>query len=458
VLSAGPLHVLRLRIDRPLWSLPRLETLTTTSDQEQIERQLSRRRDACAETWSLTDELVVIGAGEPIFVPGRADITYPFRAHSEYLYLTDRDRPGGLLAFDPADGWSDFVRPPTVDDKLWSGATDHDGDGLDLAELGGWLEARADRRVAALGLPPADLGFDDELTADLRYRLNAVRRLKDPVELEWMRTAERATSAGFAAVVPFLRAGVTEREAQIELESEAFRHGAGGMAYDTIVGGGPNSAVLHFPPSARPFGEQELVLIDAGAEHRGYASDVTRTYPVGGELTGEQAELHALVRSAELEAIERCVAGAEWRDVHLTAARVIAEGLSFFGVLRGDADMLIESGAVWLFFPHGVGHMLGLGVRDAGGILPERKDDPPPFPHLRIDLPLAAGMVVTVEPGIYFIPALLDNADNRASLAEQVVWDRVDAMAGFGGIRIEDNVLITEGGHEILTEDIPLLG
>jgi Xaa-Pro aminopeptidase len=259
-------------------------------------------------------------------------------------------------------------------------------------------------------------------------------------------------------VAPLLRDGTTERAAQIEFEAQAFRAGADGMAYDTIIGSGPNSAALHFAPTARRMRSGELVLIDAGAEYQRYASDVTRTYAVDGAFTAEQQELHSLVREAELAAIEICLAGAEWRDVHLTAARAIADGLVSCGILRGDPDSLVESGAVWLFFPHGVGHLLGLGVRDAGGVLRDRRNDPPPFPHLRIDLPLEPGMVVTVEPGIYFIPALLENADRRRRHRGHVLWDHVDRFLTFGGIRIEDNVLITENGHEVVTKDIPLLG
>jgi Xaa-Pro aminopeptidase len=273
-----------------------------------------------------------------------------------------------------------------------------------------------------------------------------------------MRLAEAATCAAFAAVVPLFREGETERRAQIEFEAEAFRAGADAMAYDSIIASGPNSAALHFAPTARQMRTGELVLIDAGAEYRGYASDITRTYPVGGTFTAEQSELHSLVRAAELAAIELCVPGTEWRDVHMTAARVIADGLLASGLLRGHPDSLIESGAVWLFFPHGIGHLVGLGIRDAGGQLLERRTDPRPFPNLRIDLPLEPGMVVTVEPGIYFVPSILADTEKRARHADQVVWDRVDGMLEFGGIRIEDNVLITDDGHEVITANVPLLG
>jgi len=309
---------------------------------------------------------------------------------------------------------------------------------------------------------PYGLPFDrfvaERGVLELRFALSRVRRPKDPLELDRMHTAERATSAAFAAVVPLLRDGTTERGVQIELEAAAFRHGGDAMAYDTIVGGGTNSATLHFAPTSRRLRSGDLVLIDAGAEYRGYASDVTRTYPVAAQLSPEQLELHSLVRAAELAAIERCTIGTEWRDVHLTAAEVIADGLIALGILRGEPTALIEAGAVGLFFPHGIGHLVGLGPRDAGGALAERQGNPPPFANLRIDLPLRPGFVVTVEPGIYFVPALLQDPDRRRRHRDEVSWDRVDRMLDFGGIRIEDNVLITEEGHEVLTQDVPLLG
>jgi Xaa-Pro aminopeptidase len=405
----------------------------------------------------LTDEVVLIGAGEPIGIPGRLDLTYPFKAHTDYLYLTDRNLPNGVLAFDPHEGWVDFVAPITEADRLWSGAPAEDPPGPTTDQLGAWLTERSGRPIADLGAADPDLHVDPELTERLRFALSAVRRPKDEVELERMRAAERATGAAFAAALAILREGVSEREVQIELEVAALRAGADGMAYDTLVGSGPNSGVLHFMPSGRRMRDGDLVLIDAGAECSGYASDITRTYVTGGKFDGAQAELHALVRAAEMSSIERCAPGVEWRDIHLHAALVLAEGLASFGLLRGTPESLVESGAVWMFFPHGIGHLVGLGVRDAGGVLAERRHDPPPFPHLRIDLPLAPGFVVTVEPGVYFVPAILNDPARRRLHRDAVVWERVDEMLEFGGIRIEDNVLITAAGHEVLTADVPVL-
>jgi Xaa-Pro aminopeptidase len=431
------------------------ETSTTAEN-------LSHRRAAAAAAWNLTDEVVVIGAGELLPIPGRYDRTYPFRSHSEYFYLTDRERPGGVLAFDPDDGWFEFVAPVTRDELVWTGTGDaQEGvpeGAYDVAELPRWLEERRGRRCGCLGAPVSAVSSDARLEDDLRYALTDVRRVKDDVELARMRKAEEATRSGYLLLEELIAEGQTERQIQIELEAQFFRGGADFLAFDTIVAGGSHSAVLHFAPTTRPLAAGELVLVDSGGEYRGYASDVTRTYPVSGAFTSEQAELYTVVREALAAATQACRPGVEWRDVHRTATHVVAEGLVAFGLLRGTPESLFERGAVSLFMPHGIGHMVGLGIRDAGGVLRERAAPGAGFPSLRVDLPLRTGYTMTVEPGIYFIPALLRDPGKRAGLGAAVDWDRVDALLGFGGIRLEDNVLITDSGCEVLTTHVPLLG
>jgi Xaa-Pro aminopeptidase len=211
---------------------------------------------------------------------------------------------------------------------------------------------------------------------------------------------------------------------------------------------------LHFPPTHRQLQAGELVLVDAGAEYRGYASDITRTYPVSEEFTAEQRELHAVVQRALQAATERCLPGTEFRDIHRSAQLVIAEGLSDFGLLRGRAESLVESEAVSVFFPHGVGHLVGLGIRDASEVLPGRERDE--FPPLRLDLPLLPGYVTTIEPGIYFVVALLRDPDFRDKHRDTVRWEKAEEMTDFGGIRIENNVLVTADGYEVLTADVPV--
>jgi Xaa-Pro aminopeptidase len=432
--------------------------LSAADDQHAVTAQLDRRRREVAAAWSLeSGEAVVIGAGTLLTVPGRADRTYPFYAHSEYLYLTDRERSGAVLAFDPDDGFIDFVPPPTALELLWSG-TPATEPGISTAELPGWLERRKGARIANLGSAVEGVHSDSELETETRSGLNRIRRVKDAVEIEHMRQAERATRAGFAAATELIAPGRSERELQIEIETAFLRNGADAVAYETIVAGGPNTGVLHFMPTSRPLADGDLVLIDAGAEVRGYACDITRTYPASGVFTPEQEALHAVVAASLTAAIEECTPGTEWLDVHAAAARVIGEGLVDFGLLRGEPDNLVESGAVTLFFPHGIGHMVGLGIRDAGEVLPGRTGTRPGFPMVRVDLPLEPGHCVTVEPGIYLVPALLQDEERRRTHADAVDWDRVDRMLEFGGIRIEHDVLVTESGFEVMTADVPLLG
>ncbi|HEX5724722.1 MAG TPA: aminopeptidase P family protein [Longimicrobiaceae bacterium] len=419
---------------------------------------LDRRRAAAAARWELRDEVVVIGAGDLLGKPGRGDQKYPFHVHPEYFYLADRLRPGSVLAFDPAEGWTDFVPEVTEDERVWEGAVPADpGPGeAPHAELDGWLSARSGRPLAVLGAPPAGVEADEELTERLRGLLSMVRRPKDDEELARMRAAVRATEAGYAALRPLIRPGVTERALQVELEAAFFRAGADATAYGTIVGSGPNAAVLHFEPGARALRAGELLLIDAGAEVGGYVADVSRTYPVDGRFTPEQQALYDVVLAAEEASIARCRAGTEVRDLHLAAAVDLTRGLVELGLLRGDPESLVEQEAHSLFFPHGIGHLVGLGVRDAAGGVPGRKpSEHPALKKLRTDLPLEPGMAITIEPGIYFIPALLDDPARRERHRDQVDWDRVERLRDFGGIRIEDDVLVTAGDPEILTAGIP---
>jgi Xaa-Pro aminopeptidase len=419
-----------------------------------VTRAIDRRRRAVEAQWRAFDTVVLVGSGDPIPIPGRADRVYPFMAHSEYFYLTDRQRAGAVLAYDPEEGWTDFVPIASADERLWSGGVSEEPE-TPITELAPWLKKRRGRPVAQLGVSMRDAPSDPPVAGELRARLDAVRRVKDDVELTRMRVAANATRAGFAAMVPLIRPEISERALQIEVETGFFRHGADAVAYESIVASGPNAAVLHHLPTPRLLRAGELVLIDAGAEYRCYDCDVTRTYSVSGHFAGEQAEVYELVLNVQQSAIERCRAGGEYRDIHLAAAHDIARGLVDIGLLRGTATDLVEQGTSALFFPHGIGHMVGLGVRDAGGYLPGRsRSESPTLRFLRIDLPLEAGHVVTIEPGIYFPPQVLDEPEVRREHRDSVVWNRVDRMRGFGGIRIEDNVLILERGNEVLTREI----
>lgn len=421
---------------------------------------LQSRRARVATALPLADAILLVGAGEPVPLPEGSDQTYPFRSHAEYFYLAGAECPGGVLAFDPQDapnsaegGWVAFVPVVTEGERVWEGRTQLPG--TPLTQLQPWLDARRERRMVQLGAPVRGIIGDEAAEVTCRAALTHARRPKDAVEIAQLRRAVAATARGYAKIASTLRPGHTERALQIELEAEFFRGGATRPGYGTIVGSGPNAAVLHFEPSAREVRPNEFVLIDAGAEIDRYLADVTRTF-VAGTPSAFQRDLYQTVLAAEERAIARCLPGAEWKDLHFATAVDLVAGLVSMGVMRGAPESLVEQEAHTLFFPHGLGHMVGLGVRDGSGLAPDRVKDPRPcLRTLRMDLPLAPGYVVTVEPGLYFIPPLLNDPARRARYHDCVNWTLVDQHLELGGVRIEDNILITTGAPENLTRGIP---
>ncbi len=418
---------------------------------------LWERRARAAAAWQLHDAILLVGAGAPVPLPEGSDQTYPFRSHAEYYYLAGQECAGGVIAFDPrggtGQGWVSFVPEVTEGERVWEGRTQTPG--ALLAELTPWLAARAGRPIVMLGAPGAGVHADEPRSLQARAALTHARRPKDAHEVDLLRRAATATAAGYAKLREHLRPGVTERALQIELEAEFFRAGGTRPGYGTIIGSGPNAAVLHFEPSARAARAGEFVLVDAGAEIDRYMTDVTRTFVVG-QPSPFQRDLYQVVLAAEERAITKCVPGAEWKEIHLACAVDLVAGLVAMGVMRGAPESLVEQEAHTLFFPHGLGHLVGLGVRDGSGLQPGRTKDPrTSLRTLRLDLPLAAGYVVTVEPGLYFIPALLNDPARRARFRACVNWPLVEQHLALGGVRLEDNVLVTTGAPEILTAAIP---
>ena len=310
--------------------------------------------------------------------------------------------------------------------------------------------------MVTLGAGVTGVTSDRDLTSEMALRVDRVRRHLDRAELAIMEKAVLATAAGHKKAKEAIGEGVTERQVQIALENEMMLYGAHEIGYGTIVGAGDHAAVLHFEPSNRVIDQDDLVLVDAGGAVLGYTADVTRTYPAGNAFTPKQQAIYDIVHQAELEGIAQCHVGVEWHDIHRVAAKVIAEGLCDLGILKGEVDTLLASGAVALFLPHGIGHMLGLGVRGVGGCAPGR-DGTEMYcgARIRVDLPLEKDFLMTVEPGIYFVPALLDDPNNRREFSEMVNWDTLDDWRSVGGVRIEDNVVITDDAPLVLTESIP---
>jgi Xaa-Pro aminopeptidase len=416
-----------------------------------------RERLAAALRPALDGAVLLVHAGAPVPLPENTDQTYPFLSHAEYRYVAGGECRGGVIAHDPAEAgpgaWRSFAPAVTEAERFWEGRIQAEGEPLDT--LPAWLAQRAGRPVVILGSPPVPPSDPARLSA-VREAFRHARRPKDDAELALLRHAAACTAAGYATLPGLLRPGISERAVRVELEAAFLRAGADGTGYGTIVGGGPNAAILHAEPGTRLFREGEFVLVDAGAVCERYVCDVTRTYVVGRPASGFHRDLHQLVLDVEQAAIRECLPGAEWRDLHLRAAQRILEGLTTLGLVSGNSGDLLEREVHTLFFPHGLGHLVGLGVRDASGTLPGRRPDPrPSLRSLRLDLPLAPGYVVTVEPGIYFIPTLLDDPGRRARFADCVAWERVDRLRDVGGVRIEDNVLVTAGAPEVLTDAIP---
>ncbi|MFN8606222.1 MAG: M24 family metallopeptidase [Vulcanimicrobiota bacterium] len=398
---------------------------------------------------------VLVAAGEPISIPGGQDQTYPFLAHPHYYWLTGCRRAGGVLAFDPDGGWTDFRAPISQPERVWEGAEGEAG-GEDVAGLKAWLEKRQGRPLAVVGAPPSQLSGDENLSERVCRELQHLRRPKDEGEVALVARAVEASARGYARVQEWLKPGVSEREVAIRLESEFFLGGCDRTGYGTIVGAGTNSAVLHWPASGRRMAAGELVLIDAGGSIDGYTADITRVYPVSGEWDARQKDLHAILLQAQINALEGCQIGVEWGDLHTRTASELAAGLRSLGVLRCSPEEAVESEAIALFFPHGLGHMLGLGVRDASGLAPGRSPNRLfAGARLRMDLPLEANYLVTVEPGLYFIPALLNDPEKRARHEQRVAWDELAPWIELGGMRIEDDVLVTPQGPRNLTAAIP---
>jgi len=426
------------------------------------------RRARIAQALALKDEVLLIGAGLPVPKPEISDALLPYIAHQEYYYLTGHtEAPGGILAYDPKDGdggpdshrpgdgcWVSFVPEVTELDRVWEGREQLPGELL--AKFPAWFSARRGRPVVRLGATIPGIAFDDARTREARERYKHARRPKEPAEIGLMQRGAVATAAGFAAIQPLLKPGVSERTLQIELEAEFFRQGAQATGYDSIVGIGARSAVFHGAPSPERVARNgDFILIDAGAQVDRYVTDVTRTY-VAGRPSAFQRDLHQVVLGAQTRACAKCRPGAEWKDLHFATAVDLLDGLAAMGVLKGKAQSLVEQEVHTLFYPHGLGHMVGLGVRDASGLEPGRpRDDRPSLRSLRMDLILRTGYIVTVEPGLYFIPAILTDPNRRRQHRRAVNWDLVDRHLQTGGVRIEDNLLVTEGDPVNLTAAIP---
>jgi len=417
---------------------------------------------------------------------------WPFRADSTFLFFFPDPEPNAAALFDPADGSVTlYLDERTPEDALWHGSVPGFAEvkarvGVSAIEPRAGLEAHVRQKLVrrklrclalhdpqetalAARLSGEDLAYDDPARVaapELVAAIAALRLRRSPEELAEMRATAQVTHAAHLAAMAATRPGVLEQQLVGEVEGAFARHGCV-PAYNTILS--VRGEVLHNHRHDQTLAEGDLVLLDAGAENAsGYCSDVTRTWPATGRFTGAAAEVYDVVLAAEKAAIEAVRPGARYRDLHLLAARTIAEGLGQMGILKGSPESLVESGAHALFFPHGVGHLLGIDVHDMEAFgdqvhYARGRTRSPQFgtAYLRLDLDLEPGMCFTIEPGVYFVPAILHNAEFRQRFSAQVDFARAQSFLaansgrGFGGIRIEDDVHCTADCAEVLTAAIP---
>lgn len=387
------------------------------------------------------------------------DTCYGYRPSSDLFYLTGFSEPGACLVLRPGEGGPQatlFVRPRDPERETWDGkrlgveaapAALGVDQAFPIEELEGrWKallsgverlhhayghEPELDAKVLAwlgrLGtrdlLPPSELVHAGVILHEMRLH-------KEPIELAWMRHAAAITTEAYAQALQAIRPGGHEHEVQAALEGCYRRLGGDGPAYGSIVAGGKDACILHYTENGKALEAGSLLLIDSGAEAGWYACDVSRTYPVGGRFSPAQRAVYAWVLKAQKAACEAVRPGQHVKAYHEVAVRILTEGLVDLGVLQGPVDELVASEAYKPYYMHGTGHYLGLDTHDVGRY---RTHNGGPWRAME------PGMVVTVEPGLYFNPELPGIPPELAGI----------------GVRIEDDLVVTAEGHENLTSAIP---
>ena len=385
------------------------------------------------------------------------DTHHPFRQDSDFYYLTGFPEPDALAVFTPGAEieYRLFVRPRDPELETWTGrragpagAVERYGaeQAFTLAQLDEQLlKLMAGREVVyyPLGeqLDQQVLGWLAQLRAQVRQGVRAPRVLRDithvlhplrlykrTAEVEVMRRAGQITAAAHCRAMRYTRPGCYEYQVEAEIAHEFTQHGSG-WAYPSIVGGGDNATILHYVENNALLRDGDLLLIDAGCELDGYASDITRTFPVNGRFSAEQRALYDIVLAAQQAALSKVKPEQPFNAYHDAAVAVLCQGLLDLGLLSGSLEQALEQQSYRRFYMHRTGHWLGMDVHDVGDY---READGQP-------VCLQPGMVLTVEPGLYVAQGL-DGVDPR--------WQGI-------GIRIEDDALVTADGHEILTEGVP---
>lgn len=412
------------------------------------------RRD---ELMALAGERCAIVIASAALQYRNADVHHVFRQHSDFYYLTGFAEPDAVMVLLPEREEGAFIlfcRPRDPVQERWSGARlGLEGVIEDIGADQSFAITALDEQLPKL-LQDVDTvyaleGLQPEMEASIQLAsqhsdivaevpsqfvsiaplLHNMRRQKEPHEQDSMRRAAQIAVQAHTLAMQRCRPGLYEYQLEATLSFVMQDSGARSHAYPPIVASGPNSCVLHYDENSRQMHEGDLVLIDAGAEYAYYASDITRTFPVSGRFTDDQRAVYEVVLHAHDQVIAAVKPGVSWVSLQELTVRLLTEGLCELGILEGDVDKLIKKKAYQPFYMHGFGHWLGMDVHDAGEYKEPNGES----------VALQPGMVLTVEPGLYFA-ADNDGLDPR--------WRNI-------GVRIEDDVLVTEQGCEVLTQGLP---
>lgn len=430
---------------------------------------------------------IALFLGNPDAPMNCPDNIYHYRQDSSFLYFFGLDHPGFAGVCD-IDNNKDYIfgNDVDIDDIIWMGPQPSVKD--QSAQVGVELTApfsdlnkfiadamaagrkihfipvyRAENKILLedlVGVKPADIKAN--VSEELIKAIVALREIKEPCEVVEL---ERAAEAGYKIHVKAMQMaheGVYEREIAGELEAISLREG-GMFSFPAIVS--KRGETLHNHAHGNLLKNGDLLLVDCGAEtDTHYASDNTRTIPVGGKFTEKQKGIYEIVLAANNKGTELTRPGVDYRSIHLEVCKVIVSGLKELGIMKGDVDAAVEAGAHALFMPHGLGHMMGLDVHDMEDLGEDyvgyddkvKRSTQFGTANLRLGKELKPGFVITNEPGIYFIPALIDKFQKENKFLDFVNYDKVNEYRDFGGIRLEDDLLVTESGCQLIGKRIPI--
>ena len=396
------------------------------------------------------------------------DTHYRYRQNSDFFYLTGFEEPEAIAVITPAreKKFTLFVRPRDLEQEIWTGyragvegaVADYDADeAFTISDFDAKLPEIMDGPDVlyyAFGhtSPEMDQKIISQLASmretnrkplepprtivDPSSILHEMRVLKSSEEIEIMQRAADIAAEAHVEAMQNVRPGMMEYEVEDMLEAYFRKHGAAGSSYTSIVGGGGNATVLHYIDNKDQLKDGDLLLVDAGAEYKGYASDITRTFPINGKFTDAQREIYDLVLKCQKSCVDMVRPGVRLEDLKTHSIEVLTEGMVELGLLKGDPAKLIEEKKYMQFYMHNLGHYLGIDVHDAGRYYFNGESRP-----------AEAGMVMTIEPGLYISP-------DTSRIPEGFNKDIPAKYLGIG-VRIEDDVCVTENGSRVLTHKVP---